>query len=72
MTKDCCTYACTQGRDCPVRAARALRAQAADDLLRDKPLWREVLSNMVTLLTIVGWIAFACGWIGYFWYRSAP
>ena len=34
--KDCCTYACNQGRNCPVRATRRVRAgQPAPPILLD-------------------------------------
>ena len=53
---------CTQGRDCPIRKARAL----------DRNLFWEVMEGLVTLATVVGIIAGMCFMFGYIWYRVTP
>jgi len=68
--KDCCTYECEQGKNCPVRATRRVRAgQPAppilldpDDLGQDDelPHWQAMLI-VVAIMVVVGLFAF--GWV---------
>jgi hypothetical protein len=69
MDNDCCTYQCEQGKNCPVRATRRVRAgQPAPPILLDPadtadekdelPTWISALI-VVMLAGVVGFMAFA-------------
>jgi hypothetical protein len=68
--EDCCTYQCEQGKNCPVRATRRVRAgQPAPPLLLDPehyekeeelPDWMSALI-VVAIIVVVG--LFALGWV---------
>ena len=53
---------CTQGRDCPIRKARAL----------DRNLFWDVMDGLLLLTIVVGIIASMCFMFGYIWYRVTP
>jgi hypothetical protein len=69
--QDCCTYECEQGKNCPVRATRRVRAgQPAPPIFLEPvdineqdelPDWMAALI-VVMLMVIVG--LFAVGWVG--------
>ena len=71
MDKDCCTYQCEQGKNCPVRATRRVRAgQPAPPILLDPedtdyqdelPTW---MAGLIVLMIMVIVGLFAVGWVG--------
>jgi hypothetical protein len=68
--QDCCTYECEQGKDCPIRATRRVRAGQPpkvdlwfDELPEEKdelPDWLAMLIVMA-IMVVVG--LFALGWV---------
>jgi hypothetical protein len=67
--KDCCTYACDQGRNCPVRATRRVRAgQPAPPILidqddyteRELPPWKAGVF-VAGIIAVIGLLAL--GWV---------
>ena len=54
---------CTQGRECPVRKARATQ---------DRDLFWDVMEGLVTLGVVLGIIVSLCFMFGYIWYRVTP
>ena len=52
---------CRQGRDCPIRMARALK---------ERDLFWDVMEVLGTLGVVIGIIAVGCVLLGYFWYRT--
>jgi hypothetical protein len=71
MKEDCCTYNCEQGKNCPVRATRRVRAgQPAPPILLDPDDWEreeEELPSWLAILIVIALMlivaALAAGWV---------
>ena len=63
--KSCCNQACSQGRNCPVRATRNAGVCTPEpDEQHDQQGGDD---TVITITLIVAAYTVICGWLGYLW-----